>query len=430
MWRSSIMDPAVRDSPVLRPTLSSACPPPLLRIVGVLFFSTAVAVPLTACADPDPGAGNETGTLPQRANAAWIYDPEATGPSRERNLKHGAYADLLTAYNRRSESKHNISLLYTFGGSTELYCERRGTPEQHCDPEDMVVTYEPRGDAHRTARAYRKNVATRTSEGPVISPVIDGVVNADYPGSMKGFNELSREEAGILADKVSELVCSDPEVDGIQFDIEPFNVEEKNGQYHFYMRIASNFAGATGEFGCVDEKRPDGRFFSIFTTARRIRPGSESARNVAEILHAHDNGYLVGALYDLGGGPPGTQTPLEEYRRLVRAETRNMYSWAKKLDIPYQHGIPAAAGYHEYERCRGPECAPRERGPRQLDYARVALEAIHDQPETDRFLGVTLWSIGPDVTRNETEFGPSKPSIEVLEYISGRLGRQGALPFR
>lgn len=363
------------------------------------------------------------GVLPTQANAVWVYDPRDANAEGHSDVTHGAFKQDISQYNRRAEAEHSITLFYSMGGSMEIYCHKRGTPEQSCRQEHLIVTYDAQSDGHRSAKAYRDRIDTDGSERAIVSPIIDGQINADYAGSMKGFNELSEAEARFFADRVSEQVCADPVISGVQFDVEPFDVESRHGQFHFYKRIASNFSGATGDFGCVEQSHPDGRFFSIFTTARRIRPDSESARNLAEIVNTHGNGYLVGALYDLGSGPPGKQTPLAEYRRLVNAEVSNMHKWAARKDIHYQHAIPAAAGYHEYERCRGPECQPLDDGPSQLDYVKTALEAIHSQPDSERFLGVTVWAWSPSVSRGSTRFYPSPPSAEVQAYLANNLGK-------
>lgn len=396
---------------------------PLIAMYALLAITVLTLLPFSA-GYAGTGAGvDPSGKLPAHGNAVWIYDPpDKDHAGNRRRVQAGAHVPELSNYNHAASEAHRLSIFYSMGGSLELYCDERGTPEQSCRDRDLVVTYDPEGNGHHSARSYREGVDISGRPEPIVTPIIDGLVNADYEGSMKGFDQLSREEAERLADKVSERVCADTEVDGIQFDVEPFNVDERHGQFFFYRRIASNFAGVTGDYGCVSDTHPHGRVFSIFTTARRINPETESANNVAEILNRHRNGYLVGALYDLGKGPPGTQTSLEEYQRLVRAETRNMHVWAKALGISYRHAIPASAGFHEFEDCRGPRCQKRDDGPTQLDYVRVALQAIHDQPQTERFLGVALWAWGAGVSLGETQLYPNAPPPEVRAYLADHLG--------
>ncbi|HYW02997.1 MAG TPA: hypothetical protein VFA86_03565 [Gammaproteobacteria bacterium] len=357
--------------------------------------------------------------LPPRANAVWVYDQSGTG---NHHVDPGRWVDALNAYNREAGTGHRISMIYSYAGDLEMYCQEAGNGAPACpDPGDLVVTYRPHGAAHRSAAAYREGIDTGGGQPVMVAPVIDGSIRGHYRGSLRGFDRLSPAQAGRFADKVARRVCADPDADGIQFDIEPFRVDHRNGQYWFYMRIARDFSGASGRFGCVDSRHPDGRFFSIFTTAHSIRPGSASARNVAAILHAHHNGYLVDALYDLGSAAPGHQTSLAAYRRQVRAEARNMHGWAARLDIPYQYAIPAAAGYHEFQTCRGPGCRLSPGGPSQLDYVRAALAAIRAQPASARFRGVALWTWERRVGRGRMHFGPSHPDRKVLGWLAGHL---------
>src|SRR5699024_500683 len=81
----------------------------------------------------------------------------------------------------------------------------------------------------------------RATEDVLLSPIIDG--RTDAGGYLTNFNGLSEELARGYADKVAAMICADQRIDGIQFDLEPFDVTTKNGQYYFYLQIAKNFAG-------------------------------------------------------------------------------------------------------------------------------------------------------------------------------------------
>ena len=181
---------------------------------------------------------SETSVVP-KAHAAWVYDV-TNRPGEPRRYDPGYFATGLNSYNRNAEQGHKIRLIYTYAGSLEMYCPERNSDQ--CRLDDLVVVYplnadkRLRGaDGEATVRAYASKVDGTLAGGPVrVVPVIDGAISGDYEGSMKGFNELPRDMARAFADKVSRKVCSDPNVAGVQFDIEPFDVRKQNGQYHFY----------------------------------------------------------------------------------------------------------------------------------------------------------------------------------------------------
>lgn len=377
--------------------------------------------------------------FPPRSHAAWVYDVkrESGKPNR---VDPGYFAGALNDYNRRAGEAHRIGMVYTYGGSLEMYCPEGDAAS--CRPSDLVVVYgsgeddkDKGGHGERagapTTRAYRQKMDAAMAGGdPAVVAIVDGVVNADYEGSMKGFNELPRELAQIFADKVTRQVCSDPMIDGVQFDIEPFDVRSRNGQYWFYRRIAENFAGGVpaGDGGpavdCKTADHPRGRFFSVFAAARHLRLGTPSAIHVQQIMTGHDNGYFIAPLYDLGAEPLGHATPLEQYHRQVRSQVSQLKRWAGELGIKYKFGIPAAASVHEYVQCRGESCANMKAAPAsQLAYVKAALSAI-EQSGARRdplYLGNAVWTWSRGIVHGGAQFKPDNPPEDVLSYMAGNL---------
>lgn len=372
-------------------------------------------------------------TFPPKANAAWVYDPQ-NGSGQHKSIKAGYFAHAMAQYNQHASADARIGELYVYGGDMEMYCPHHQAGQ--CRPKDFHVYYS-RAAQHGKAPHSGKvtNVSVQAYErqlhrlaglrGMILSPIIDGSLTGH--GALRGFNQLSPELARVFADKVAKQVCADTAVDGIQFDLEPFDVSKKNGQYYFYKRIAHDFASR--QTGCVDKRHPRGRFFSIFTAANRIRPHSASARHVRQIMRVANNGYIIDALYDLQGTPAGHQASIADYRRLVRRETRHMRRWAADLGLKFQFGVPAAAATHEYGACRGHRCRPaanqpgRDADDTQLAYVKAAMQAINASGARDDkdYLGVALWAWSPDVDYGGMRFSPAEPSPVVKRYLNEHL---------
>ncbi|WP_188836478.1 hypothetical protein [Flexivirga endophytica] len=384
----------------------------------------AAAATATGVSVLPPAAASAThgDAFPPKANSAWVYD----------SAEPGTWVDAITAYNAVAGAGHALNQVYSYGTDMEMYCpDNDGT---RCAADDLYSFYTEAGGGPARTAAYHDAFAA-TSDSFTISPIIDGRTDAN--GYLQGFNELSPSLAAGFADKVAAQVCADPHVDGIQFDLEPFDVSTKNGQYYFYLQLAKNFAGrhtsgtADDPYGCVDADHPQGRFYSVFTFAAAIRPGTESAANVRDILATYRNGYLMDSLYDLSDAPAGTLNSLVNYTSAARREAGNAKQWANRLHIRYGFGIPASASAHEFTTCTaGPNaidnCEPDATGATghpMLSYTRAAVAAIratgavHDP----RYIGTAIWDFGDDVSWNGLSFAPVPASGDVLDYLATSL---------
>lgn len=393
----------------------------LTRVLAV-----AAAVALAAgmsLITPARASAAPSGAFPPKANSAWVYD--TTGP--------GTWVDAIAAYNARATPGHALTQVFSYATDMEMYCP--GNDGTRCSADDLYSFYAAGSGGRARTAAYYDAFAAADPNSFTISPIIDGRTDAN--GYLQGFNELSPALAAGFADKVAAQVCADPHVDGIQFDLEPFDVSTKNGQYYFYLQLAKNFAGlhngdpAHDPYGCLDTTHPRGRFYSVFTFAESIRPGTESAGNVRDILTTYDNGYLLDSLYDLSTAPAGTLNGLADYTAAARREARNAKQWANRLHIRYGFGIPASASAHEFTTCTaGPDalgdCVPDASGATgypMLSYTRAAVAAItasgavHDP----RYLGTAIWDFGDHVTWNGLSFGPVPATDDVLDYLATSL---------
>jgi hypothetical protein len=401
---------------VAGPSVANAAPSPSSEVSHAA-PSPSSEVPHAAPSQHRPAA------FPPKTNSAWVYD--TTSP--------GTWVDAIRQYNRQATAGHELNEVYSYATDMEMYCpDNDGT---QCAATDLYSFYEPGGSGWDRTRAYDQAFNGSDPSAMIISPIIDG--RTDPQGYLQGFNELSPELAATFADKVAAQVCADPLVDGIQFDLEPFNVTSKNGQYHFYLQLAKNFAGqhhgdqAADPYGCVDKAHPRGRFFSVFTFAASIRPGTASAANVRDILNTYRNGYFMDSLYDLSDARAGTLNGIASYRTAVQQEATQTKRWANRLHIKYGFGIPASASAHEFTTCTETEgavgsCVPDSTGATgypMIDYTTAAVNAIERSgaPHDPRYIGTAIWDFGDHVSWNGLNFGPVPAPADVLGYLAGHL---------
>ncbi|MEO7588518.1 MAG: hypothetical protein ABIS84_10890 [Arachnia sp.] len=408
-----------------------------LGAVVAMLVSTGLSIPAANADTPqaDPVGVDSEAAFPPRANGVWMYDRDPAGA-----FDPGRWINLINKYNAAATPGNELDQVFSYGSDMETYCEDDDATK--CTIDDLNMYYTPDSDGYESTGAYVDGlnpVGPDSSGGasrPVImTPVIDGRVGPE--GYLRNFNDLSESLARDYADKAAKGLCADGRIDGIQFDLEPFDVTATNGQYYFYMQIAKNFAGehdgdpANDPYGCVDAPHPQGRFFSFFTFAAAIQPGTLSASNVSDMVTSHGNGLIIASLYDLNGIPAGSLNDLPTYTSSVQREVGNMKAWAQALDIPYAFGIPASASSNEYTTCDGPSCVPGENGATgypMLEYTKAAVTALHDSDvDSDPlFRGTSIWDFGEDVNVNGNAFGPAPAPAEVLLYLTHNLTRPDA----
>lgn len=394
-------------------------------VAALALLVGALVVPGTDATAQQPAQSNSAPAtaFPPKANSAWAYD---TGSP-------GTWVDAIRSYNQQATAGHRLNEVYSYATDLEMYCpDNDGT---QCSANDLYSYYTPGGSGQARTAAYYQAFDADASGSLIISPIIDGRTDAN--GYMQGFNELSPQLAAGFADKVAGQVCADPHVDGIQFDIEPFNLTTKNGQYYFYLQLAKDFAGrhvgnpADDPYGCVDATHPRGRFFSVFTFAASIRPGTQSAGNVQDVLNTYGDGYFMDSLYDLSSAPAGTLNGIAAYRSAVRQEATDTKTWANRLRIKYGYGIPGSASAHEFTTCTASpgaqgSCVPDATGATgypMIDYAKAAVTAIDDAGalHDPRYMGTAIWDFGDHVSWNGLNFGPVPAPADVLSYFANNL---------
>lgn len=383
-------------------------------------------------------------------NGAWTYDTTYTTLATKGPNHAGLFASAIKQYNESATPGHTIDQIFSYGGDIEMYCAGSGgsDPSEPCLPNQFLVIFYPTsqvnarhndwdvylnqlGDSGYASLEQYKQINKRAKHVVVIDGRVDNPSEADY---LNHLNTLSPENAAHFADKVAKTLCASDDVDGVQFDIEPFSFSGKGGanqgpgQRYFYTEIAKDFAGYYGNANdpagvnpslssdplhCVDQQHPNGRFFSVFTFTQAVTP------EVASTLTHHGNGMIVDSLYDLGNKPGGEINSPATFKALVTAEVSRMKTIADTYQLPYQFAIPAAASAHEFESVDG-----ESTGYAQLTYVESAIDVI--QPDqltlTDpNFKGVDVWSWNQQMLWHDRQFKPSQPSAAVLNYLNDRL---------
>lgn len=378
------------------------------------------AAAVAPAAAPGAPATAALASFPPKSNGAWIYDGAA----------RGQWIPVIESFNAIASPERRINQINTYGSDIEHIDEN--------DPEQGFETYYDTniktGNRDTTSAYYNAlTLAPALSGAPdgySYSPIIDAQIGSTY---LKGFNTASKAVVEEAADKIAAQICADERVDGIQFDIEPFDVS-KDGQYHFYNQISKNFAGlhtgnvATDPFGCVTPAHPQGRYYSVFTFANSVNPANPLSRQrVKDVFETGSiaNGYIIDSLYDLGTRPMAHLNDLPTYESLVNVEAANMKTWANSLGIFYAYGIPATASAHEWAQCTGGCVAGADgtKGNPMLEYTKRAVNAINatGAPNDPLYIGANVWSLGSFSAIGDYNFYPSPAPLDVLTWLASNL---------
>jgi hypothetical protein len=388
------------------------------------------------------------GNIIPHGNGTWIYDITYDKDGTKLKPVAGLFYNTLAQYNKGATAGSQLDHLFYYGGGIEMYCS---SSLQNCTPNSFLVSYfEPQqinskknnwdfwtqslGDSgFSSGQAYQKLVGAKQN-----IPVLDGRVDVIDPDGdyLNHLNDASEIDAAHFADKVAKSVCADDNIDGVQFDIEPFSftgdkgVFSGQGQQYFYQQIAKDFAGyydgkpsstkdadginhlTVDPLRCVDAAHPNGRYFSVFTFGGAVTP------QVVAAFTQHGNGYIVDSLYDLANTPGGTLTSPQQFSQLIKDEIIAM----KSKGVPYQFAIPAAASAHEFEMKNG-----KPTGYQQLQYVSTALNAIKAAGviEDPNFKGIDVWAWNQQMWWNGTQFSPATPPAaegdDVFHYLQQHL---------
>ncbi len=344
---------------------------------------------------------------------AFLYDAVyPDGPNSKQNADPGHWISHLLNFNNQATNTAQIKRLYPYGGSIEMYC----SSPLDCvfsGPQQNVYIY------YRAPASGQASVATYRASFPnaKIFANIDGNTNSDLLKPLT-YAAIGRATANALAN----TICSDPNVDGVIYDLEPFN-NSSAGQMALFKQTAARFAASK----CIDSKHPTGRSFGVFLNPNKITNWSGMAASLGK------NGFLVVSGYDLGDTTtPPSPISVAAYKSALKNMIANMDSKSTQYKIAYTVAIPAAASFSEFTQfgyydVSNPPTYFRldtnyEPAITQLGYTQAAIDVISSTSKSAYYLGTDYWGWGQYKSPNPAAgqlLMPNIPMGDVVTYLSG-----------
>ncbi|MGQ3890349.1 hypothetical protein ACQUW5_15245, partial [Legionella sp. CNM-1927-20] len=107
-----------------------------------------------------------------KGNGTWVYDTLYNNEGKKIGHSPGLFANEINNYNLSATADHNITKLYSYGGSLELYCRGSGgtSTSTPCTTSNMFVYY----DTGKLSTDAYYNVLGNGCRPVSIIPVVDG----------------------------------------------------------------------------------------------------------------------------------------------------------------------------------------------------------------------------------------------------------------
>eukprot|EP00656_Telonema_subtile_P017856 TRINITY_DN1962_c0_g2_i1.p1 TRINITY_DN1962_c0_g2~~TRINITY_DN1962_c0_g2_i1.p1 ORF type:complete len:440 (-),score=105.29 TRINITY_DN1962_c0_g2_i1:73-1392(-) len=338
-----------------------------------------------------------------------------------------------------------ISQVYSYGGDVEFWPTSK-TSLNACwapaDPATCNATSYYDNNNRLAAAEYAKAPGVKSITALLDARMDGWQMISDYNSYdacnfgdfYPNLNNLTAPQIETLAEHTAKLYCADPNVGGIQVDLEPYQPPYKDSLEAFVAALSSNMKDSDSKNGCRDAAHPSGRTTSYFTFAHRMDPGFYN-RSMGE------NGIYVFSGYDLKPKNLAFEynnvsefgTNLEEEIATIRA--------AIGPNGKFTLALPIAASCHEYEQyipmhgdgC-GPACqmfdANKDQGITMDQYVQKAMDIVTDPKwgdlfklkEGGQFLGLSFWTWTYDMTYPPMKwfnnvFLPPTPSTKTLNIL-------------
>ncbi|WP_159818200.1 hypothetical protein [Colwellia sp. 20A7] len=389
------------------------------------------------------------------------------------SLIPGLFTGKLFTYNVGAGKRKKINQLYSYSTTPETTCKipvpfNASVDELlHCSADDRVQWDKGEIFITRSAeQAMASTIAYLETLSPlkkemntdfVMIPVVDARLDQrlfGYNTYLDSFNHFNQQQADYLAEKTAALFCSSNNVPSVQFDIEPFDAKYP-GQVLFYERLSYYFSGQgdplvnakNEQVYCKNTSYPHGRSWSVFTFPDRVSP------QFSETMNRYGNGYVIIAGYDMEnpkGAPAGIHNDVAIYKKLFKETVQETLVRAQKQEFYYKIAIPAAASVHEFTTILGQDPNgimqdgtlsgnfKRTFEEQTIDYTKAAIEVINEAYvivdgkklfllDDPKFIGTDLWGWAShirwplDRKSGQTEFKPSYPPLDVLQYLQASL---------
>lgn len=324
-------------------------------------------------------------------HAAWVYS-DFVGEITEYNL---------------STTDNKINNIYLVGGEINVKC----TASEACERADLRAFY--------YADPALLDEIDKELPGTRVIPTLDGRVGSEYVQS--SFNTLDFQHTLWLALEVGSAYCSQ-DVPGVQVDIEPFEAHlgTAPGQLLFYSNLADVLAGRHDGYvdaliedpvSCKTDSYPEGRFFSIFMSAKKLDS------QMVEILSRNGNGYVDVSGYDIV--EPATPFRDGEHEALFaspasyKAALTSSIREIQASGVDYRIGLPFAASQSEFETLLTDYGSIS--GFPQSDYVNAAKQVMEEMSVCmhEHFIGIAVWGFSDPAT-----YGNTRPSYAGEDTLS------------
>jgi hypothetical protein len=346
-----------------------------------------------------------------KGHGALLYDTNYSGgaPSSTPTNSPGQWISNINAFNVGAQALSKINRLYPYSGNISMTCTVVADCIYSGSGQNVFVGYSNNNFGPASVAAYR-------SAFP--QALILAIIDADTTT----LPLLSSNAVGVgIANELTEQMCSDPNVDGVFFDLEPFNFDQNQGQFALFKQISVNFASSQ----CIDGQHPKGRIFAIFMNPNKVNDWSVVPGMLGQ------NGYLVVAAYDINDTTPPRPTPYQLYTSSVTGKIQGfMDPSSQKYQIPYAVAVPAASSFSEFEQFGYYNASyPNDfqlqtdyttQGFTQLTYIQTVRGILLKNATSAYYLGMDYWSWGQyksPVPKQGQLLMPNLPPANVVQYL-------------
>lgn len=312
--------------------------------------------------------------------------------------------------------------VYVYAGDVEFYC--RGQPTSpsgggNSSLSEPCIFSGPCSNAFVYYEDFSRSTASKfANKGVKVLLNFDGRILPKDEAFVPDFSLLSEKELEEFAVAVGSHVCNDPNVEGMGWDVEPFD----NNQIYFFRKLDEVISSCQKEFG-------------VFTFAE----------NMNETMWTEglgNSGFLLDSTYDLPCDPNdlppyGCQacqcTPPAVYKSILSKHMENLVNMSTKYQKPFQLVLSGSATTQmyekvttstcKYENARGHEIINRDCNTTMHDWIEAAIEVFQDfnVPSNPLFRGFVVYEWTAKASDG------LEPSV-VQEDVLNSLKQAGFLP--
>lgn len=384
-------------------------------------------------------------------HAAYTYGPlHCTGSPCDvvPSCNKAHWSKDIEAFNTDSAiSNASISTIYSYGGDVEFWPKKEDPTACVAPAKDtcnFTSYYDPNNkkaaDTYAKAKGVNQVIALLDArlDGWNMIEQYNKNDACNFGDFYPNLNNLSSTQMTQLAVQTAKLFCQDPNLGGIQIDLEPYQDPYKQSLETFVKATSQAFEDVDGKNGCRDELHPGGRTTSYFTFAHRTRDDFKDT-----IMGK--NGYFVFSGYDLKPKNLAFEyNTVEEFGKNLISEIPEIRRAIGKTG-KFTLAVPIAASCHEYEHyipmhgdgC-GPACQAYDSGATMAQYVQKLMDILTAPENIDlftiteggQFIGLSFWVWTYDMTYPPMKwfnnlFLPATPSPDVLTILKKELPKLG-----